>query len=376
MSSPPHTVESINSEDGVSCLREDWDRLSLASEFPNVFMTFDWFQAWYRRFAQTDGPGKRRPNLLVIKQDGVVTGISPLIRTVASRFGFVMRRLQFVAREQEWDYNDLVLGNNAEGQTSALVGFLSKVSKDWDLVDLRNLRDTGGTIAGIESSLAAAGLSYRILPEEERSPYMLINGPWSEMMIHHSRSTRRVFRKFTEMTREGLRVRIVENPHEEPGLLDSMITLEAQKQVGGEPSPPFLGVHAEVFQSLFNTLGPQGWISVVLMEWKDRMVAWQLLYRCGNQLWGYLTAYSQEFSLLSPGTMLIPAAIDYGYAHGFEEFDFLNGEESYKMRWANGFHQTYRLLIWNRRVKSRLCAFAYLKRRVRPPAPAEVENPA
>jgi CelD/BcsL family acetyltransferase involved in cellulose biosynthesis len=370
----PYTIDTITAEDEVLHLQEDWNRLSLASDSPNVFMTFDWFQAWYQRLVRQEGSGRHRSNILVLRKNGTVTGISPLIQTISSRFGFSLRRLQFLAREHEWDYNDLVLGSDMEEQTEAIVNFLNHTSKEWDLIDLRDLRDTGGRIARIESTLTRAGLSYHLLPEQEKCPYMPIDGPWSEMSNRHSRSTRRVYHGLIEMTRKGLKVRIVEDPQKEPQLLERLIAIEAQKHVGGKPSPPFLGKYPEVFQLLFDTLGPRGWISVVLLEWKDRLVAWQLLYRCGKSLWGYLTAYDHHFSSLSPGTMLIPMVIDYGFTHGFDEFDFLNGEESYKMRWSTGYHQTYRLLIWNRRWFSRLCARAYFKLRVRPLASSLAER--
>ncbi len=361
MSRPTYTVESITAEEGVARLREDWDRLSRAAEMPNVFTTYDWFQAWYRRFANIKGVGNRQPFLLVLKKNGAITGISPLVGTVSSRFGQASQRLQFVSHEQEWDYNDLVLGDDVAGQTEAVADFLSHSAKEWDLIDLRDLRDAGNAVTHIESALKRAGLPYLLLREEERCPYMQIDGPWSAILNQRTRSTRRVFRRITQMIHEGMQVRIVDNPQQEPELLERLIAVERQKHVGGKISQPFLGKYPEVFQTLFDSLGPQGWIAIVLLESKDRLVAWQLLYRCGKSLWGYLTAFDHSFSSLSPGTMLIPAAIDFGFERGFDEFDFLNGEEPYKLRWATDFHQTYRLLIWNRRWLSRLRAYRNLR---------------
>jgi CelD/BcsL family acetyltransferase involved in cellulose biosynthesis len=156
---------------------------------------------------------------------------------------------------------------------------------------------------------------------------------------------------------------MVENPQAECGLLERLIAVEAQKHVGGKPSIPILGQYPEVFQALFDTLGPSGWITLGLVEQEQRLVAWRLFFRCGDRLWDYLTAYQHTFSSLSPGNLLICAAIDYGFANGLCEFDFLRGEESYKRRWTSQVRQNYRLLIWNRRWKSRLCASAYLKLR-------------
>jgi CelD/BcsL family acetyltransferase involved in cellulose biosynthesis len=361
MSNSHYTVELVTSEEELPGLQEQWNRLSAVADRPNVFMTYDWFRAWYDRVVCVPAGEQRQPYILVLKKDGLVTGITPLVRTVSSRFGFQLRRLQFVARE--WDYNDLVLGKDMEAQTEAVLQFLARTPEQWDMIDIRDLRETGNLLASLQGAISRAGLCCNLLPEEERCPYMPIDGPWSETLARRSSSTRHTFRvqqsRLNRMSAEGLRLRIVENPEAEPGMLQKMIAVEAQKHVGGRPSPPFLGVNADVFTSLFNTLGPRGWLCLAVMELGDRLLAWHLMFRCGGKIWGYLTAYDHEFSRLSPGSMLIPQIIDYGYSHGFTEYDFLNGEESYKLRWTTGYHHTYRFLIWSQRPISQLRTFVH-----------------
>jgi CelD/BcsL family acetyltransferase involved in cellulose biosynthesis len=365
MLNTPYTVELANTEDALAHLKGDWERLSRSVQQPNVYTSYEWFRAWYTQFAK-DGIQGLRPNVLVLRQDGVVSGIVPLVASVTRKFGVAIRRVHFAWRDHSWDYNDLVVGSDVPGQIVALAQYLRRDARAWDHIDLRDLRDTGNAIAHIEAALKEAGLSYRTYPEEERCPFMPIEGSWEEMMKKHSRSTRRAFRKFTERAQaEGFKTRMIEDPSREPELLQRMIAVEAQKQVGGNLSIPVLGRYAEVFQSLFQTLGPQGWISVVVLEREDQLVAWDIFYRCGRKLWGYLTAYDHAYAELSPGMILIPTAIDYAFANGFDELDFLKGEEPYKLRWATGFHRNYRMVIWNGRWTSRFHAHRRL-RSIRP----------
>jgi len=362
------SVNAISTEEGLSSLEEDWNRLGETAESPNVFTTFDWFRAWNRHRSHETRRSLRRPNVLVLKKDGAIAGISPLIYRETSRFGMAVRKMEFVGREA--DYNDLVLGNNAAAQSVAIAEFLAETHDHWDLVDLRDLRGTGETIAQIESALSNAGLIYRSLPEEERCPFLPIDAPSSEIVSSRSRSIRRMAdglhtlrkkqHRLERMSAGGLRVRIIENPQSEQGLLQKLIALENQKHVHGELSPPFISVYPEVFQSLFDSLGPRGWIYIAMMEMGDQPIGWRLGFRCGKKLWDFLTAYNHAYSRLSPGTMLVNAVLDYGYSHGYTEHDFLRGEESYKMQWSTGFHQTYRLLIWNRRWISQARALMYL----------------
>ena len=118
MPAPTYAVQLVAAEYDVGAFQEHWDRLSAIADPPNIFTSYDWFRIWYRRFAEEAGP-KRCPHVLVLKRNGTVCGISPLIRMVSWRYGFPLRRLHFVARE--WDYNDLVLGDDIVGQTEAVV---------------------------------------------------------------------------------------------------------------------------------------------------------------------------------------------------------------------------------------------------------------
>jgi CelD/BcsL family acetyltransferase involved in cellulose biosynthesis len=355
-------VERITTEEALAALEADWNRLSRDCALPNVFTTFDWFRTWHRHFAGEAPPGHRQPHVLVVRRAGAAAGIAPLVRLVSARYGITVRRLEFVGRE--WDYNDLIVGDGAIGPLEAVIDFLVETSEEWDVIDLRHLRETGQAVERLARVLSDRGLPFRVAPEAERCPYLPIDAPWSEMLARRSPSTRHRFRhqqtRLDRLQAEGLRVRLVEDPQLEPGLLERMVALEAQKRVGGRPSPPFLGRYAEVFRSLFGTLGPRRWCCVALMELGERPLAWHLLFRCGPKLWGYVTAYDHEYAHLSPGTMLVPAIVDYGHARGFREYDFGIGEEPYKQRFAAASRQVHRLQVWNGRWASRLRKFGYL----------------
>jgi hypothetical protein len=300
-------------------------------------------------------------NVLVLKRDGIITGISPLICRTASRYGLAIRKVEFV--EGEAAYHDVVWGNDPALQTARVVDFLAQTEDQWDLVDLRPMRETGNVVSSIKDVLARTRLSYRVLPEQP-CPYFAVDAPLPVMLSrlspHARHSVRNQLNRLRRMNGEGLRLRIIENPQEEPGLLEKLIALENRKRVAGKLVAPFLARYREVFQSLFSHLGPHGWVNVALMELGSLPIAWALIFRCGKKLWGYHRAFNAAFSRLSPGTMLDTALIDYCFSHGYEEYDFLYGKEPYKMRWNTGCHERFRLVIWSQRWASQAKTFIYL----------------
>ena len=359
---PRYTIESVSSEEGLSALEADWNRLSEIANHPNVFMTYGWFRAWTKQAVEEGHSSRFLPYVLVMKDGVTVVGIAPWVQRIASRF-FPVRKLAFSTHHA--DYNDLLLGADSEDCVGVLMGFLARTVKRWDIADLRDLRFTGEDTAHVESALTRAGLFYRILPEHDGCPYLPINGDVASLMNRLSGHIRRTLSKRKERaTDEGIRLRIIENPQREPKLLATLVALDRQKHLH-RASPKFVGAYPEVFQSLFDALGPRGWLYVALLEQRDHPVAFQFGFRCGGKLWDYTKAYDRSFSRFAPGILLVHALLEYGFALGYNEYDFLRGEELYKTVWSTGCHRQYRLLIWNRRWMSRLCAFAYFKFRIR-----------
>lgn len=352
----PYTIETISTEQALSALESDWNRLSESAEHPNVFMTYDWFRAWLNRGVKESRHGCFQPNVLVLKNANEVVGISPLIRRLSARF-FRVRKLGFVTNHS--DYNDLTLGPDSIGMVASVADFLAQTTEQWDVVELRDLRDTGTGTASLDQALSRVGLPHSIFPEPDRCPYLPITGDAASCMNGLSGHVRRTLRKRMERAEaEGLRTRIIENPHQETGLLDTLVGLDWQKHLH-RLSPTFVGTYPEVFESLFHTLGPLGWLYVALLEQGDHPVAFQIGFRCGTKLWDYSKAYDRSFSKFAPGILLTLSLLDYGFAHGFDEYDFLRGEETYKTLWSSGYHGQFRVLIWNRRWLSRTRKWLY-----------------
>lgn len=342
----------ISDENALRDLESDWNRLSESSQAPNAFMTYGWYLAWLgHQLRQNDGT---QPCVVVLKNGGEVAGIVPLVRRTVSRW-LRVRKLQFASAHA--DYHDCVLGDE-ERLVASVVDYLARTADQWDVVDLRELRSTAKKDL-IERELRRAGLHYLMLSEKLACPYLEVSGDAQNLMTRHSGHVRRTMRKRAERAAaEGFRVRIIEKPHQERGLLQKLIALDAKKH-SHTLIAPFLGRFPEVIQSLIDTLGPRGWLYVALLENESGTVAFQLGFRCGEKLWDYAKAYDGSFSRLAPGTLLLPPLLDYAYANGFREYDFLRGEEPYKMEWNDGLHRQFRLLIWNRRRASRLKKFFY-----------------
>lgn len=90
-------------------------------------------------------------------------------------------------------------------------------------------------------------------------------------------------------------------------------------------------------------------------------VSCNLDFRRGDEILFYKGAFDLGFSEFSPGMVHFALAAQWAVENGLNVFDFLQGEEAYKLSWCNGFRETvshavagrlgYPVWAWNTRLR-------------------------
>jgi CelD/BcsL family acetyltransferase involved in cellulose biosynthesis len=68
-------------------------------------------------------------------------------------------------------------------------------------------------------------------------------------------------------------------------------------------------------------------------------------FRRGDRVYCYLSGFDPEMGRCSPGIVLLAHAIEKAIGEGVREFDFLRGDEEYKMKWNPEPRQNYRVRL-------------------------------
>jgi CelD/BcsL family acetyltransferase involved in cellulose biosynthesis len=74
--------------------------------------------------------------------------------------------------------------------------------------------------------------------------------------------------------------------------------------------------------------------------------AYLLFFICNNRFLAYQTAFDRELRELSIGTQLFLESIRFAFENGFDEYDFLRGDEEFKTRFTKSFRKTKTMLIF------------------------------
>lgn len=361
-------VEVVKSEEQLLALREEWRQLESATLNANIFLTFDWAFGWWKHIGSNDEClGPKQLHVLALRREGRLTGLAPFMLRSPSRRGLSVRKLEFLGGTFH-DYNGLLFEGDLVGQAKALASHLATTQSMWDVADFRSLPAHSAAASSLEAALGRTELPFRV-KSDDPCPFIPIRTDWQGFLKASSNRTRATFRNhFNRLKRleaEGARIRVIEHPERESDLLRRMIEVENRKIVRGAPGLRLLGAAEAFFDFLFGAFGPADKLYVAVIEKPERLIAYEMGFRCGENLWAYAKAFDSAFGYYSPGTMLIPSILDYGFRSGYKEYDFLRGDEAYKLNWADESHQTVRIQVWKNQWRSRAAAWIYFSLRPR-----------
>jgi CelD/BcsL family acetyltransferase involved in cellulose biosynthesis len=71
----------------------------------------------------------------------------------------------------------------------------------------------------------------------------------------------------------------------------------------------------------------------------------------------YQAGLDPKWARFSPGTVLFSYCIRRAIEEGMEEFDFLQGDESYKYSWTKTARTNLEIRIFNKSIKARIVHF-------------------
>ena len=93
-------------------------------------------------------------------------------------------------------------------------------------------------------------------------------------------------------------------------------------------------------------------IILLCLRISGKLAAYSLNFRYNNKLLGYQILFDKAFYRLSPGVLILYKRIEYAFKEGYNELDFLKGDEPYKKNYSEAFRQNRRVQFYNRSFKA------------------------
>lgn len=319
-------VQSFFSEVAFESLASEWNHLLKRSITDTPFSSYEWHVNWWNAYH----PGDLWV-LAVRDEQQVLVGIASLF--IALQDG--KRIVRFVGCEDVTDYLDMLVDRDVSDEVySALASAFASHHDLFDVIDLCNVPAESPSCTVFVEKLRTSGFSPAIRTQEVCPIIRLPNTFDAYLDTLDKKQSKELRRKLRIVEAQGDEISwyIVDDRHD----LDHEISTFLRLMEASHPEKAqFLTdeQHIRFFRSIVPAAAKAGWLQLNFLQIAGEQVAAYLNFDYNNRILVYNSGLDPEkAAALSPGIVLLAYNIEHAIAHGYDEFNFLRGDEPYKYR--------------------------------------------
>ena len=308
-------------------LGAEWNTLLTASAADCLFLTAEWQATWWAQL----GEGELRI-VTGRADDGALVGIAPLI-AVQEADG--QTTLALGGGVEVADYLDIIVRRGAEGMfLTDLLDALAEAPRPWDRLRLANVPASSPTLSILAD--LARGRGYAVDDQfEDVCPIISLPATWDDYLAtlnkHQRHEIRRKLRKIEDEARAEYRR--APAPDALDAALDHFVRLH---RLSHTDKARFMDDRMEAFfRAMTRVQGQAGRVELNLLTVDGAPAATMVNFRYGDRLLVYNSGYDPALRpSLSSGIVLLCLCIRDAIERGLRLFDFLQGDEEYKLRFG------------------------------------------
>ena len=344
------TVEVVTDYSQFSDLESEWNDAVDRAKIPHPFLRHEWIRTWWDAFGST-----RELHVIIVRTDGRITGIAPLMLESAMVYGLPVRRVAMIANDHT-PRIDFVIAGNAGEIYSSIWGVLVRELDRWDVLQLTQLPRTSPTLAAVKAFAAAQGLATGTWASGD-SPYLELRGTWEEYWNSLPAKFRsNVRNRMSRLVKLGEpRLEVVTAPD----AIDAACADAWRLEKSGWKDDEGTSITSDPAVQRFYTLLAQraterGWLRLLFLNVGGTRIAVSYGACYDDRLFLFKTGYDRQFHQCSPFKVLTYLATQDAYAHGLREIDFLGDTEPWKQEWTDAARGHDWLYVFSHSRRARL----------------------
>ncbi len=342
-------VELIRDVDTLKKLKPTWDNLLNRCPEKTPFLAFQWVISWWEVFADN-----RELFVIVIYLSEQAIGIFPLMLEVEKCSLVTIRKIQFIGVGKS-DYLGPIYDSKPELCWHYAIETIYKYRKLWDVVELGRLRKQGDSFPEL-LKLLSRRKTIRWLALQGKDcrscPAILIEGDWEPYLKQHMSAKHRSFSrgKLKKFSQQG-ELRTLENRGGSglDNILNEIFALENRSWKGIQGKGIFSGqANKDFFAKVTPAFAESGWLSIYVLYVDKHAVAYAIGFRYNRRYYFYTASYDAAWREYSPGFFLYMRIIEECFKDDdMLEFDFLQGDEYYKLKLSNTIWEVSKVLLFH-----------------------------
>ena len=325
-------LELITDPQALAALKPEWEDLLARCSHATPFATHEWVTTWWKHF------GRRGALRVVCARDaGRLVGIAPLCASPLRVRGLPFFRCLEVIGGQESDYKDFLLDHERRWEaTEALLRFCREEIGGWHLLIMRGVHQESPSnyllpVLGGRLGLAHGAMGGAVCP------YLPLAGSGPDVWAEYRRRgvVREYVRKRNRLLREQeAAIRFCSGTETVPAM-EEFLRLHRLAWRGRGGSRAITSAKLEDFhRDLAQAYSGTDRLLVPVLEAGAQSVAVRYYHVLERRVFEYLTGFDPKHRKSSPGAVLTMAVADHLTEQGFEELDFMRGDEPYKFNFT------------------------------------------
>jgi CelD/BcsL family acetyltransferase involved in cellulose biosynthesis len=350
-------IERITREEDFYNLKVQWDDLLFKSGLDNIFLTWEWQYTWWGAFKRKG----YRLFILLAKEGKSLLGIAPLYQDIK----LFIKCIRFIGDGIVCsDYLRFIsLPEFRESTFRGFLDFLGRHERDWGfwlaegiIMEKReedifiNWCRENNYIIGQKKSIICP---YIRLPSNQEQLMENLSSKFKREIRYETRRMEKIGKlEWVDYSSKNDSTLLKENFNKFVEMNQRRWKGRGFKNEGPFSNKRFLEFNNKILQIFLD----KGWLSLPYLKVGDRLVAMHYNFIFQNKLFHYLPSFDLAWSKYSPGAVALFEAIRHEISRGTKIFDFLRGDENYKMRLSKTVNIEMVILVMHRTF----LAFLYL----------------
>lgn len=331
--------EIITEESKFFELQGIWNPLLQESSANTIFLTFEWLATWWRHFHHGN-----RLFIIVVKSGGRIVGLAPFVIKIQEGF----RRLSPIGGRTA-DYADFIIAKdqNREAVLERIFD-IALQEKSWDIGRLDGLPEDSPNLTSLKAVLSRRSYFRPTWRQYDNAPYILIDqnweSYWESLRQSPKKNSKQMLRMLTREKGGGIY-------HEPKDLAEVDFYIEElvrqhlvrRKEVTRTLSVFENKMMIEFYKDIARQLFTLGWLRMPILLVQGEVGAISLDFEYAAKYFYYMPTFNPTFGRYSIGRMLLLNNIKSAFDRGLKEFDFMLGNEPYKLDYNPKIRKLYKV---------------------------------
>jgi len=325
-------LRAYDSLDELQALRPAWDEL--LSHYPSAttFSTWEWLSRWWESFGKN-----RQLYVLALWDSASLVGLAPLSISTERVGCFSLRVLRLMGDGSgDSDNLDLPVRPGFEQAfAEAVLRELRQRKPIWNICQLNTLPPDSALGACLAQLLSSSSWIFR--EYSSKSSVVPLPDSWDLYLQTLSGEDRQNLVRYTRRMQKRYSTRIYRcsDPNQLPICLDALFRLhQGRWQSSGQPGSFGSAERREFYAGLSRCLLERGWLELWVLELEGGIEAVQFAFRYGERVFQLQEGYDHKRASDRLGFVLRGAVLKQLISEKVSTYDFLGGEDSYKLRWG------------------------------------------